>query len=418
MTSAADINLLSTNHAHSIRTACTAACGIATSTRATRSLRLAACGLASIAWLAFVPVTNAQALAPELITTVSLDASQKAQVKAFIDPFVAQLASGEQKKIQAARSVILDPLGKQGVSVSFRLELSNQLVPTLTKLLTDDAKNAAGASSISAINAIILAGELSTEQASTLITSSIGSPKADLRYQAAMALRRTLETIKAQAPAMSAGRALDLVRAIEDRIKAEKDPLVIDALVRAGLAAGEIRVDGFAQVRTKGLEVVSGGIGSQLKERKADPLPESHAEAIIRAGSGVRDAITGAAQGTRVDVLIAKAAADLGGQLIAHATRVVQAQHLSRVSDSGESANVLRERYAQIAQLGETLVLVSGKTLNESSQLQGKNLGTTLRANTTQSDANFALDARTLVGPEGVLSKAPFDFEKNRFLDK
>lgn len=347
---------------------------------------------------------------PVLITAITLDGTQQQRVREFATPLASGLRSNDQKQIQAARAAILEPMGNAGVSVQFRLEMSRALYDTLRDVVLADAGNSGQASSIGAINSTIVAGELATEQASVLLTDAIKSKKADLRYQAAMGIRRTFEAMQTTAPAVGAQRAQDLVREIERRIREENDPLVLDALIRAGLAAAELSDGQFREVRSRGIEVVALGASAQLKKRQAEPLDAIAADAMIRAGTGVRDALANRAAGVAVNELAAKSVAELGGHLIAHSAKVVEARKLA-------SDPELRERYAQVSQLGETLVLTSAQAMNNA-QVPGKGLGATLRQASNPMDAKFALDAREIAGPDGTLTRAPFNFPRNEFFQR
>ncbi len=366
--------------------------------------RLVACVAAGV--LLNAPV-RAQTLDPVLVSAITLDTTQQQQVRDFAGPLAAGLKSNDQKQIQSARAAILEPMGNAGVSVQFRQEMTRALFDTLRDVVSSDAAGPGQASSIGAINSTIVAGELATEQASMLLTDAIKSKKADLRYQASMGIRRTFEAMQTTAPAVGPQRAQDLVRAIESRIKEEGDPLVLDALIRAGLAAAELTSEQFRDVRSRGIEVVALGASSQLKRRQVNPLDAAAADAMIRAGTGVRDALVNRAPGAAVNELAAKSVAELGGHLIAHAAKVVEARKLDEDPE-------LRERYAQISQLGETLVLTSAQAMNNA-QVAGKGLGPTLRQATTQTDAKFALDARELTES---LTRAPFNLPRDAFFQK
>jgi hypothetical protein len=357
----------------------------------------------------------AQGLPAEVVSALSLSAEQRAQVEAFAAPLRDALSSGEARRVVDARAAALETLASPSVSVAYRLELSRVLMPALTSLM--QTPGAQGADALGSINAVILAGELATEQSTSLVTQALAlNDRADMRYQAAMALRRTFEAAQRSAPALQPQRAADLVRAIDDRMKVERDPLVKDALIRAGLAAGELRVEGFRDASFRAIEVVARGASGALRERGATPLDDATGDAMIRAAGGVRDALTAAGQGVRIPESVGRAAAELGGDLIAHSVRAVEAQHLA--PQAVESDPARRERYAQAAQLGETLVLLSGSALSPGSQVAAKNLGQSLRTATVASDATFALDARAMVGPDGALSKPPFGFERARFLPR
>lgn len=344
---------------------------------------------------------------PVLVTAITLNPEQQQRVRDFAGPLADGLKSNDQKQIQAARAAILEPMGNAGVSVQFRQEMTRALLDTLRQVLSDEAQGPGQASSIGAINVTIISGELATEQASVLLTDAIKSKRADLRYQAAMGIRRTFEAMQTTAPAVGPQRAQDLIREIDRRIKEEADPLVLDALVRAGLAAADLTNDQFRDVRSQGIEVVALGAAAQLKRRQAEPLDAASADAMIRAGTGVRDALANRAPGAAVNQLAAKSVAELGGHMIAHAAKVVQAQKLNGDAD-------LRERYAQVSQLGETLVLTSAQAM-DNAQVPGKGLGPTLRQATKQADAKFGLDARELTDS---LTRAPFNLPANSFFQQ
>lgn len=372
-----------------------------------RITRLVACALVA-GVLACAPAQAQQSqLDPVLITAITLDTAQQQQVRDFAGPLGDGLKSNDQKQIQAARAAILEPMGNAGVSVQFRQEMTRALIDALRDVVSADAGNTGQASSIGAINSTIVAGELATEQASTLLTEALKSKKADLRYQAAMGIRRTFEAMQTTAPAVGEDRAQAMLREVDRRIKEEADPLVLDALVRAGLAAAELTEARFRDVRSQGIETVSLGASAQIKRRLAEPLDATAADAMIRAGTGVRDALANRATGVAVNELAAKSVAELGGHLIAHAAKVVEARKLANDPE-------LRERYAQISQLGETLVLTSAQAMNNA-QVTGKGLGPTLRQATTQTDAKFALDARELTDS---LTRAPFNLPRDAFFQK
>lgn len=346
------------------------------------------------------------ALPPELVTDPDLSAEELAQVRAFIDEHApALLRSADREKLKAARLALVTPLANPAASAPFRIGMAAALDPTLTQMMV--AKE-----DLLVINALVISGELATPTALSRLTAALSNEKEEIRYQAAYGLRRAFLAMQGGTPAVRSDQADDAITAIGNQLAREEDAIVIDGLVAAGLAA--IGVD---RHRNIGITQVSVGLIANARAAGANVRGEAYANALLRACSGVRDALGkpgGAAAPTA-----AKQAAELAGAVIAHARNVVQASKLPTTSQGGDKIPAVREGYAQAIGAASQLLQLAGTTLNANARLTLPDLVRSLRAGTVQADTQFALDAETIVGGgAGVpaLARPPFEFPANHFV--
>jgi len=325
---------------------------------------------------------------------------QAALIAEFVKTHAVNLgASKDPQLIKKDREALLVPLTDPLNTPAFRLKFSEELVPTLKKLADDPNE-------IVVINALRLAGDLATAQSVDLVKSAASAQKPAIRYAAAFALRRTFEALgKMQAPTIRQDQADDAVRFIGKRLTEEKDALVIDGLVLAGIEASRVPVH-----RALALMNLSTGVSAVAKEQGSKLASEPLAQALLRCGTGVRDALS-AAQPGQIPSEALKAAAELGGRLISYCVQAVEIKALPLTDKA------LREIHAQIATTGETIVLLAA-TLQGANAPQSRNMGSKIKNASIADDAAFGVDARTLVGRDGVLSKDPFKFPADAFLAK
>lgn len=341
---------------------------------------------------------QAQDLAQEVRRAAQLAPEQATAVANYVKDHSANLASNDPQQIRRDRAALLSPLADAQATPAFRIRYSEALAPIIRPL-------AENASEIVAINALVLAGDLATSGGAEILTKAADSSKPAIRYQAAYGLRRTFEALSTMpSPTMRADQIEDAVKLIGTRLSAENDALVIDGLVLASIEAMRITT-----VRRLAVNTLCTALGTKIKAQKSAIAGDSLAKAFLRAGTGVRDVLTGSQSGQLSPEAI-KAAAELGGQMIAYCVKTVESKVLTADKAS-------RDIHSQLATVGETLVLLA-TNLQGATPPASKNLGAKLRDASTQSDASFGIDARTLIGPGGLLSKDPFKFAGNAFLDK
>ena len=351
-----------------------------------------------------VPSALAQAdITPDVRRSAQLSTDQTALVQRFVKDNSGGLGSDNPQSVRRNRVALLEQLADPQASPAFRVEFSKALVPLLRPMLSSGADMAI-------INALVLAGDLATGDSVALLRDALKSPKPAIRYQAAFGMRRTFEALAAMAtPTMRNDQSEEIVRELATRISAEEDALVVDGLIYAGIEAARVLT-----LRSFALARIAGAVATKVKALTGGAGSEQLSGALLRASVGVRDALSSTQAGQTSPEAV-KAAAELGGRLIAYCVRGVESKSLP-MAQKGEVDYVIRELYAQLATTAETIVLLAA-TLQGATPPESRKIGEKLKASTTISDASFGEDARLLVGRTGLLSKAPFSFDPGTFLD-
>lgn len=347
---------------------------------------------------------SAQGIDAGVVEALTLSPDQSQAIAAFVAQNSRALTSEDPAALRRDRTALLEPLANAQASAAFRLEYGRALLPRVREMLSNPRE-------LVVINGIVLAGDLATGESAQLLTGLLGDQRPAVRYQASFGLTRTFEAVRLGAPTLRADQVQELARAAGGRLREEQDALVVDALVRCLLAAGELD----SPTAAVALQALADGLGRNLRPMNRGDA--SLGQSLIRSATGARDLLTRARQPS-MPAEGSMAAAELAGHLLAHAARVVQnTQGLSTPPASTGEPSV-RELYAQLSSAAETLVAVAGRQLDATLVLETRNVGQRLRAGTTPEDANFVLDARSIAGPDGVLTKAPFRMPRDRFFDR
>ncbi len=366
--------------------------------------------LAGVGIVALGPLSAASAqvvaLPPELITDPDLNADELAQLRAFVEEHApALLRQADREKLMAARLALVTPLANPGASAPFRISMAEVLDPTLTQMM-------AAKEDLLVINALVISGELATPTALSRLSGALASDKAPIRFQAAAGLRRAFLAMQGGNPAVRADQADDAITAIGNRLAREDDPIVIDGLVAAALAA--LNVD---RHRAIGIAQLSQGLVASTKAAGANLRGEAFANALLRACSGVRDAL--GRPGGAAAPESAKQAAELAGFVISHTKKLVQATRLPTKPEDADKTPAVREAYAQAVGAAGQLLQLAATTLNAGARVTLPDLVGSLRAGTVQRDTQFALDAETVIGGgvgNAIMTRPPFEFPPNHFV--
>lgn len=333
----------------------------------------------------------------------ALNPQQVQELQAYVEANSANLTAERADQVRRDRTRLLEPLSGGSVSPAFRIAYSQVLVPVLAPLATN-------ARDLTAINALVIAGEVGTQEAVEAIRAALADARPPVRYQSAYALMRVLASSAGGVPTLRPDQLSEVVRLIQGRLAEEKDPLVQDALVRAALAAMPIDI-----ARSQAMTAVAGTVAAIADAQAATPAPEAQVQVFLRAASGLRDALAAPAQRLALTPEAIRAAAELSGALIRHTVRVASAGGLLESGSVAAPGVASRDLYAQLTSASETLLGLSGQALQQGFAVAPKNLGATLRRGGTQGDATFAVDAGAFIGPQGSLARAPFGFPADRF---
>lgn len=343
-------------------------------------------------------------LPSDISTSVVLNESQKSAIKDFVEAIKGSLVSEDASKVREAMDKLRSPFTAASIpniSYSFRHDYATALLPTLTEMMS--AKNLANAESDMPIRALSIAGELATDDATSLMVKALGASRADVRYQAAYAVRRTFFMIAQSRTAnpMTPEAVSSLLKVVGNHAADEHDSLVLDALVRAIEAASQ-----KDEHRSESIRALGEAITSNAKNAgpTADP---SQASAMLRAATVMRDMLSNPGNGT-LGQEVAKSAAQMGGQLVAYASRAVSSKKI------GPAGGDVRLTIADLATASQNVVLLAYTKIKIGEPAPNvQPLGDPLRAGTVQGDAEFLIRAGNFV--EQVLSKSPFGFDAGSF---
>lgn len=369
---------------------------------------LKSCAVAALLTTVVVGGAWAQGdITPELRRSAQLSGEQISTVQRFIRDNTGSLASDNPQMVRRNRTALLEHLTDIQASPAFRVEFSKAIVPLLKPLVASEAD-------LTVVNALVLAGDVATGDSMLILRDALKSAKPAIRYQAAFGMRRTFEALASMAtPTLRSDQAEEGVSDLTKQLSVEADELVIDGLTYATIEAAKAPgLRNFALLRL--CETLSVKLKSMSGGR------EQFAGALLRAGVGVRDALSATqvgGQGGQSGPLSAeatRACAELGGQLIAYCVRSVENKALP-MAQRGEAGYSVREVYAQLATTAENIVLLAA-TLQGVQAPQSRRIGDRLKTSTTSGDVSFGEDARLLVGKAGLLSKPPFSFDPTTFL--
>ncbi len=353
-------------------------------------------GAAFAAYLAaLVPVAHAQLgrLDDSVVQAISLNAEQKDQLQKFLLTQGDKLKDKDPSLVRAGRTAIIETLARPNVSADFRLQSTKLLQATLADLIKDSRET-------NAINALVVAGDLATEESARLAEEGFKAKGPAVRYQAAFAITRSFEALQVSAAQpMLAGTAAELARRLEARLAKEPDAMVTSALIHAALTAASTTRQDYASVRQPAVDALCKGLAARADFAGKEPIDPAILDATLAALTSLRDVLGSA--NFENDTL--RQVALLAGTTLANAAKLAANKKI----DEDPSR---RERYAQIAAAGETLLGLVGQKLGKSVALPG--LAATLRQAKAPGDAKFVEDVGAALA---TLRQAPFSLQSPAF---
>lgn len=384
--------------------------GLETGRFTTRTLAALLVAAAATAWS---PVALGQeGLPPDVVSsTTQLSGPQRETVRGFIGTHAPNLSSSDPTTLIRSRADLMGPLQGSDVGVSFRTAYSEELDKVLQPLVTSDTD-------LIAVNALRLAGELSTRQGAALLEKALASKKITVRYAAIAGIDRTFQNLARTAPAMNVDSARDLARKLDPILRGESDASVFDVAVRAVMAAGTLDRDGWGNLRDDAMGILAPAVSDRFQKLGAAAAAPSMMQSLIRACGAGRDAlaITG---GRPLSTDSQKLAAGMGGDALAYAQRLVKAKVFANVAaedaEADQQAKIqARTTLSDLAAVGFATVSFANDGLGGPA-LPSRPLAELLRTATAQDDARFLENVREIIGPEGAMTKPPMSFPRERF---
>ncbi len=329
----------------------------------------------------------------------TLSPAERESIKAYVDENTKNLLSTDPLLVRRDREAILRKLEGENISVSFRLTYAADLEPVLTKMLASDNER-------SVINGLVIAGELATDRTLAMVQSkATGAPA--IRFEAACSMGRVFRAVVSNQPAIN--QLENAVQGLERLIAAEKNAHVRDALIKSGLAAMNIT----AQRRTA-ISAVARGAAASIRAMGNGAPDDAELIAMMRASVGLRDVAARAVQQrAAMPGPAAKDMAEFSGVALSYVSKVVSA--------AGRPAAVpSRTVLVQLVTSAQATIELSGQLLSGSPfsldiDLAGSDSQPGLRSNTLQTDGKFVVDVAGIVGPNGRLTRSPFDIPADRF---
>lgn len=245
-----------------------------------------------------------------MITSATpLNREQTSQISTYIAAHIADLRSDEPERISTARSRLLAPLERRGIGVPFRLAYSNALCPELEPLASAEPE-------IVAVNALRLLGEVATDRATNSLQTALDHPSPGIRYTGVYGLIRMYEAITAESPAVAPERCQALIGRLGEMIRNDPDPWILDACVRALIAAGAIDKPNFEALRAAAYTELASSVADRVRLLPMEEDGVDRLYFILRSTVATRDALS---DRRSLSSGAARAVADLGGNVLAFA---------------------------------------------------------------------------------------------------
>lgn len=360
----------------------------------------------------FATPSFAQNLDSAIISATSLTEDQKAKVSDYVKEHVPGLASGDPDKVKKSRNYLTQPLLENSVTVGFRSTYSELLAgQKLAELCKDKTE-------LVAINALRVAGELTTPDARDMLVEGMSDKRSSVRYAAVFACIRTFEQAapSTRFPAMNADGMTPIIEALSKVLTTEKEVNIVDASARALLAATKVEKAKYESVRDAAMRELTNGLKAKLKAMTKDD--QSILEAAQRAAASFRDELS--ARGQQISDDQRKMAVGLAGDILTAVSRLVQSggavPQLARDDSKADADKKKEERkpFAVAVTTAENVVLFALKAAGQTPG--GSTLGKSFDEGTKDGDARFVVLFGEMAS--SVLTKSPFGLEADRFKTK
>lgn len=338
-----------------------------------------------------------------------------------VEALVGQLASGEPEMIRAARRRLLEPLDRTDLSARERIAYGDVVVPALARLMASESRELVLA------NALRVAGSLGTESGVGLIRPFLSDERTAVRFAAAYGVTQTFEALKGSSPALPVEAVMRLVDDVAASADAESDPLVLDAMVRALIAASELPgVGAYARVRNHALGVLADVGGRRARALGGEHNDPRHLLPLQRVGQALRNALVDHAN-RPIDEATARRAAGYAGDVLSMLLEQVRRGRLPEVRATDDEATRARAReqrrpYEALAALAEAIIDLAGEEVFRRAVLDhvvdegGRTPAQNLLRGTSAGDREFSFGVLRIIGDAGVLTDQPFQFADDRFI--
>jgi len=337
-----------------------------------------------------IPVSVVQSVA-------GLGDGARQQIQEYADRAAGDLSAQDPVRIRDARNHLLAPLADPLVGVPFRLEYSRQLTPRLESLAQD-------ARPIVAVNALRIAGDLATDRSVEVLLGQLENKDASVRLSAAAGLGRVFEAMRETAPAINPQSATRLMERAAERVVAEPEAHVADALVRALLAAAAVERDEFPGLRPRALELASARVADRVKAMGGQAPTPAGIDTILRTLSAASIAMAednARAVARRLPEAAAKAAARLSAECLGLLIELARGGKLPVVDpgapkEDQDRAAAERAWAISAAAAADNIAYFARNRLGDRASQSNPPLSSRLASGRRDADAQFITDASSL----------------------
>jgi hypothetical protein len=251
------------------------------------------------------------------------------------------------------------------------------------------------------VNALRLAGELATSDATAILEEKLNDQRVAVRFAAVNGLERTMAALAARAPAIPNTRVEQLVGKLGAVVEDPKStPEVVDAGLRALIAAMGTPARSLA-FRT--LATATGKVAGRFGPIETPPMIQG---VLLRAGQATRDALGNVQLELKGESV--KDAGALSGHLLSWASCQIKAGQLAA---GNKDARVLPTQVVRIAQ---TSVALACQKAGVARPDEGVNLGGDFEKATPEGDQAFSRNIVKVIQP---LVGQGFGFPDGTFLN-
>lgn len=270
--------------------------------------------------------------------TGSADAQPGNALTELLDDVVRRLESGDADEIKRGRDAVLSLLRERTITVPRRQEISDRLAPALSRLVADERD-------LVAINALRIAGELATGSAAEMLEKCLGERRTAVRYAAVTASGRIFEVMRESPPAIAPERAGRLVRRLGEVVAGDAVPEVMDAAVRALMAAMRLERAEHRGLAKQALATLGEQVSRRVRQmgKLADEAPLL--PAILRACQAQRDLLLAVQAGVAEDPETVRQVVTLCGHALTYVMRTVD-----QLSGTGEDTWAAARGIAAVAE--------------------------------------------------------------------
>lgn len=361
---------------------------------------LAASGWCALACWGVAPTEGRQGLDDAgipcaLASKPSLTQAEKDRIRRFAAEQSGALRGAEIGVSVKARDSLAMPLNCENVSLAFRLEYSDALVPELRAL-------AGGGNDRLAVAALLLLGRLRTTTAAEAVAASLASANPVIRAGAASGFRDVIAQVAKDSLGFSDGAVNRLLDDAAAALASERDPVVADLLVVALGESGR----SHPSIRSRSSVRLAEAFARTVREvSTAEPAARAAwSPTVLRAIDLTRQTLFDQAGAGSVDRELARRSAILAGHVLALARRWVDPGDASSDSD-----------------LSRAVGAAEGLAIFAHSTLTGERLAERgLQRLFDQASAGGGAEALSegvdaWVGPAGRLTRPPYNAPASEF---